>query len=68
MPLTVLASVHNPQQQRGYVYVFDAGFCETYTDKGVGDRWFDGSAPVSSWYDLYEDTRFDEFRAAAGEE
>lgn len=46
-----------PGSSGGYVYVFDPGFCQTDSNKGVGDRWFGGSDPVSSWYELYEDTR-----------
>jgi hypothetical protein len=46
-----------PGSSGGYVYVFDPGFCQTDNNKGVGDRWFGGSDPVSSWYELYEDTQ-----------
>lgn len=46
-----------PGSTGGYVYVFDPGFCQTDNNKGVGDRWFGGSDPVSSWYELYEDTQ-----------
>jgi hypothetical protein len=37
----------------GLVYIFDPVFCATQLDAGVGDRWFGGNNPVSSWYELY---------------
>jgi len=42
-----------PGSTNGSVYIFDPGFCAVAIDKGTGDRWYSGSNPVSTWYDLY---------------
>lgn len=44
-----------PNTTGGYVYVFDPVFCDTALSSGTGDRWFGGSNPVSSWYELFKD-------------
>ncbi len=37
----------------GYVYIYDPAFCATALNEGLGDRWFSGSGPVSTWFELY---------------
>ena len=37
----------------GAVYVYDPQFCAVSVNKGTGDRWFSGSAGVTSMYELY---------------
>jgi hypothetical protein len=44
-----------PNTSGGRVYIFDPVFCQTDNDRGTGDRWFGGSASVSSFYELYSD-------------
>jgi hypothetical protein len=43
-----------PNSTGGYVYVFDPGFCATVNSRGTGDRWFNGTNAVSSWYELLD--------------
>jgi hypothetical protein len=42
-----------PGSTGGAVYVYDPGFCSVDVDRGTGDRWFGGSAGVSTFYELY---------------
>jgi hypothetical protein len=37
----------------GTVYIYDPVFCAVAIDHGTGDRWYSGSNPVSSWFELY---------------
>ena len=37
----------------GSVWVYDPVFCDVSVSKGTGDRWFSGSNPVSSFFELY---------------
>jgi hypothetical protein len=43
------------------VYVYDPGFCSVNVGKGTGDRWFNGTTAVSTFYELYDmnDTAYD---------
>jgi hypothetical protein len=43
-----------PGSTDGSVYVYDPGFCQVAVAKGTGDRWFSGSNPVSTFYELYD--------------
>ena len=43
-----------PGSTNGVVYVYDPQFCAVAVDKGTGDRWFSGSAPVSTFYAVYD--------------
>jgi hypothetical protein len=38
----------------GSVYVYDPVFCAVSVNKGTGDRWFSGSAGVTSTYELWD--------------
>ena len=42
-----------PGSTNGSVYIFDPEFCATATNSGTADRWFSGSSPVSSYFELY---------------
>ena len=42
-----------PGSTGGAVYVYDPQFCAVSVNKGTGDRWFSGTAGVSSMYELY---------------
>ena len=37
----------------GSVWVYDPVFCDVSVSKGTGDRWFSGTNPVSSFFELY---------------
>ena len=45
-----------PGSTGGSAYVFDPVFCDTANDfsEGMGDTWYSGSNPVSTFYDLYD--------------
>ncbi len=42
-----------PNSTGGSVYIYDPVFCEVENDKGTGDRWFGGTDPVSTFYEVY---------------
>jgi hypothetical protein len=42
-----------PNSTGGSVYIYDPVFCEVDNDKGTGDRWFGGTDPVSTFYEVY---------------
>jgi len=44
-----------PNTSGGYVFIYDPVFCATTAGSGTGDRWFSGSAQVSTWYELFSD-------------
>jgi hypothetical protein len=50
-----------PNSTGGSVYVYDPVFCQVSVGKGTGDRWFNGTDGVSTFYELYdmEDTLYD---------
>jgi len=45
-----------PGSTNGSLYVFDPVFCATNSDgsQGMGDRWYSGNNPMSTFYDLYD--------------
>lgn len=43
-----------PNVSDGEVWIYDPGFCNVDETKGTGDRWFSGSAGVSTFYELYD--------------
>lgn len=45
-----------PGTSDGTVYVFDPVFCATNSNgsQGMGDRWYGGSAGMSTFYDIYD--------------
>jgi hypothetical protein len=42
-----------PNTTGGAIYVYDPVFCATAVNRGTGDRWFGGSAPVTSVFEVY---------------
>ena len=50
-----------PGATGGSVYVYDPVFCQVSVGKGTGDRWFNGTNGVSTFYELWdmEDTLYD---------
>jgi len=38
----------------GSVYVYDPTFCAVAYNKGTGDRWYSGTAAVSSFYEVWD--------------
>ncbi len=43
-----------PGSTNGAIYVYDPVFCATANNKGTGDRWFGGTAAVSSFFEVYD--------------
>jgi hypothetical protein len=43
-----------PGSTNGSIYVYDPEFCATANNKGTGDRWFGGTAAVSSFFEVYD--------------
>jgi Flp pilus assembly protein TadG len=42
-----------PGSTNGAVYIYDPVYCNVAVDKGTGDRWYAGSSPVSTFFELY---------------
>jgi len=42
-----------PGSTNGSVYIYDPVFCAVANNKGTGDRWFSGTAGVSTVFELY---------------
>jgi hypothetical protein len=43
-----------PGASSGSVWVFDPVMCAVDRDRGTGDRWFGGSTPIWSFFELYD--------------
>ena len=43
-----------PGSTNGSVYIYDPNFCSVNVDKGTGDRWFSGTAGVSTVYEVWD--------------
>lgn len=50
-----------PNTTGGSVYVYDPVFCQVTPAKGTGDRWFNGTNDVSTFFELWDmkDTLYD---------
>ncbi len=47
-------AVEVPQGATGNVWIYDPGFCDVNTDRGTGDRWFGGTAGVTTTYEVWD--------------
>ena len=47
-------AVEVPQGATGNIWIYDPGFCDVNTDRGTGDRWFGGTAGVTTMYEVWD--------------
>ena len=47
-------AVEVPAGATGNVWIYDPGFCDVSTDRGTGDRWFGGTAGVTTMYEVWD--------------